>query len=488
MPDGVTTLHPAFMNMKFVISILVLLLSSAFCRAQKQSLMFEKTWGLDSPMFTNFITYVDQQSNGDYFMIGTKSTDFWSTYQHYACRTDSTGSILWEEAWGIPDSRCQFSMAIKLEDETYMAVGRGVSGMGGGISNMTATRIDANGTILFTKYYDFAYEDFGYSIIPTFDDHFIFSGAAGNGSGTAQPAFIKIDENGNEIWRRTQSSLVDYRPFHLSQAADSGFVVLGQTESYNNCFYAKYDSLGMMEWIRYPFGLGDTIGNNPGAIQGNADGTFDAVYRLDWFSIGEPTSLLVHYDDQGNTLWNKSYFDPIGSFFVRAADSTFCCMLGAGQAFCEMNSDYEFEAKTSGISSGPYLYRFFPTNDGGYIGCGRVSNPNPSNQFYVVKFSPDGRYQADPFLSLITISPNPSSDGNITVSFDVQTDENVHVRVIAMDGRLVYYDEIYCPAGSHTELPIRLDDASANAGMYIIEVKTDGEYRRERILVTRNTE
>lgn len=448
-------------------------------------MLFEKTWGSDSSMYTSAILYIDQQANGDYFMIGGKSLGHWGNYVHYACRTDSAGRMLWEKTWGVPDPRCIFSKVIKCADGTYMATGIS-GGMLGGISDVTVSNIDANGTVFFCRYYNFGYHDAAFDIIATYDGGYIISGYKGPAPGSAYPAFLKIDQGGNEIWRQTQSTLANYSPYRLCQTADNGFIVLGQTQIYFNCYYAKYDSAGIMEWIRYPFGLGDTTGNNAGAIRVNADGTFDAIYDLDYSAMPphQATALLVRYDTQGDALWSKQYFDEIGSFSVRAEDSAFRCMIGSRQAVAEMNADYEFIPKTEG-GNHCYLYGYSETNDGGYISYGRTSNASGSDRFYVIKFGPDGRYQAEPFLSNIIIAPNPSIDGNITASFDMQADENVQVRVVGMDGRLVYYDEIFCPAGSHTELPIRLDAETVAAGIYVLEVKTSTEYRREQLVIAR---
>jgi hypothetical protein len=93
-------------------------------------------------------------------------------------------------------------------------------------------------------------------------------------------------------------------------------------------------------------------------------------------------------------------------------------------------------------------------------------------QFYIAKFSPDGRYQADEFSESVNGYPNPSTDGNVTLTFDMKTDNNVHVRILTIEGKLIYSTDIFCPANSHTELPVRLDENSTNAGMYLLEAST----------------
>ncbi|CAN5619718.1 hypothetical protein BH11BAC2_BH11BAC2_15880 [soil metagenome] len=64
-------------------------------------------------------------------------------------------------------------------------------------------------------------------------------------------------------------------------------------------------------------------------------------------------------------------------------------------------------------------------------------------------------------------------------------DENVQVRILSSDGKLVYTNELFCPANSHTELSIHLFEKSVNAGMYIIEARTAGAIIRKKLIVTR---
>ncbi|HEU4718305.1 MAG TPA: T9SS type A sorting domain-containing protein, partial [Bacteroidia bacterium] len=86
----------------------------------------------------------------------------------------------------------------------------------------------------------------------------------------------------------------------------------------------------------------------------------------------------------------------------------------------------------------------------------------------------------------VHVYPNPSLDGNVTLGFDVKTDENIGVKIFSADGRLVYTDEIFCPADSHTALPVRLDEATAAAGYYILQVTSSTAILRQRIVVMRN--
>ena len=468
--------------MKSFFSILIVCFALS-CTAQRQSMMFQKTWGLTAQMFFNYIVYADQLENGDYILIGGTTLNWPSAVQHYACRTDSIGNILWERVWAQDDPRNQFAMGIKLSDGTYLAVGRGY----GSVSNMVASNIDQNGNILFTKYYHFDYNDFAFSVIPTNDSCFVMCGIAQTGSGTAYPAYVKIDRQGDEVWRRSQSALAGYYPTNIAQTADGGYVAVGHTGGYSNSFYAKYDSVGIMSWIKYPFGQGDTIDNDAGNIRANPDGSFDIYFKVN--IPAQPYTQygsLRHFTSQGDTISTQPYYQVANKVLLNPEDSQFYT-LGGYNGYYRVRPSGGFDTLVIGNPGG--TVGCIATQDGGYLSFGSYSHPQLSaSLFLITKFGLDGRFESFPFLYTIKAYPNPSLDGNISLAFDVQTDETISVKVWSIDGRLVYTDEIFCPANSQTILPIHLDVGTSASGMYILETRTSTDYRRQKLVVGRAKE
>ncbi|MDQ3108713.1 MAG: T9SS type A sorting domain-containing protein, partial [Bacteroidota bacterium] len=118
------------------------------------------------------------------------------------------------------------------------------------------------------------------------------------------------------------------------------------------------------------------------------------------------------------------------------------------------------------------------------LGVGQFSpNTDIFTKFYIAKFSPDGRYITDEFLESISCYPNPSVDGDVTLTFDAKLDNNVQIRILTMDGKLIYTTEIFCPANSNTDLPIRLSEGVVAGGIYIIEARTPESIFRKKLLI-----
>ncbi|MEO5642800.1 MAG: T9SS type A sorting domain-containing protein, partial [Bacteroidia bacterium] len=412
---------------------------------------------------------------------------------YYACRTDSAGNIIWEKDWGEFYQPNWTGKVIKSSNGRYMICGSGLSGMGGGISDITLTDIDINGNNSFLKFYDFAYADYDNDMMETPDSCLIIAGREGLTSNSHFPAFVKVDRNGNEIWRKTQPALNGYEPVNIRLTPDGGFISTGIGGTYNNSYYAKYDSTGTMLWIKYPFGNGDTIANRPDAIKINDDGSFVIYYGIfyqigNWPNYQSFYGSMRKYDSAGNCLTNRQYSDPLLYVFSNESDTLFNGLTSDVSRF-EMDETGTFIKKV-GLNGDDTLKRwirnYIPTRDGGYLGFGQYStNLDYFTQFYIVKFAPDGRYEADEFSESVNAYPNPSADGNITLTFDMKDDNNVQVKILTTEGKLVYSTEIFCPANSHTELPVRLNENSINAGMYILEVKTSDSIIRKKIIVAK---
>jgi hypothetical protein len=400
-------------------------------------------------------------------------------FQEYACRMDASGNILWEKDWGNIYETDQVSKTIKCRNGTYMISGTGLSGNGGGIGDITLCNIDAEGNILFYRYYNFLYNDRGGDIFETSDSCFVISGIAGNTPNNWSPAYLKVDQNGDEIWRRANPTLIDYSPFFTVESPDKGFISLGQTGGYHNSYYAKYDSLGIMVWIKYPFGLGDTIANRPLVVRANNTGTFDIYYGTHYPVAPSPapqiSRLFKHYDFSGNCLFTKEYAQPSLSLFNNQSDSSFWGVAN-NNGLCILKGDTLFQRVTTLNGSDTltkWLYHYIQTADGGYVGVGAYSpTQDLRTQFYIVKFGPDGRYQPDEFSESVNAYPNPSTDGNITLTFDVLNDDDVRVDIFTTDGKLVYSDLIFCPANSHTE-----------KSMYILQARTSDSVIRKKLIV-----
>lgn len=468
--------------MRFFISILLVCCLGLTTKAQTQSMLFEKWWG---DFVEQGIYFADELSNGDYFLVGSKRTP---AVLNYACRMTPSGNIIWEKDWGYTYNG--ISNLHKYGDD-YILVGSGDWASCGGISDIEITRMDVDGNIIFDKFFNYNYQDFGVTICDTYDRNFIVS-ALGGSLGSHIPIFYKIDPDGNQIWRRVQSGYTNYVADYIEQTPDSGFVVAGSSPA--NAYYAKYDKNGIMQWIKYPFGTSPTSFTCARSLRMNENGSFEVYWGVDCNSAIPPYNhiygSLKKYDASGNCISTREYSNGLYSIYPDKNDSFYMGRSSYGVCYkTDEHGNFKFEVSLEGADTlRKFIERYIQTSDGGYLGVGGYTwdSQNIPTTFYVAKFSIDKRYNADEFSESVNAYPNPSSDGNFNLTFDMKSDEDVDVRVFTTEGKLIYSNTIFCPANSHTELPVRLDYSSTETGMYILEARTKEAVIRKKLLIVRD--
>ncbi|MEO5645002.1 MAG: T9SS type A sorting domain-containing protein [Bacteroidia bacterium] len=477
--------------MRLLIYTLFCALLSCSVHGQAQSMLFEKWWGTNDGCI---LYYADELPNGDYFLVGGRKSTLYppgvGAWDNYVCRMDFRGNIIWEKEIGFPYAQDYAGGIVKTSWNTYLLVGTTEGDTLPGYRNIAVRNVDADGNVLFERFFTSGFFNDGGNVIETSDSCFVFLCLMGIPSTFNQATgMIKIDRNGNEVWRHRHDTLPGFF-YQIKQTPDSGFIALGQgTSTSYDCVYAKFKSDGNLDWIKYPFGSSDTIPNYPSSIRSNLNGTFDIYYGTNYTAQNNQIihGLLKHYDFQGNCLNTKEYFNPLSLFTLDKSDSSFCAITN-NYSFYKMNSDSLFEQKTE-LEGSDSLYKrahyYYPTRDGGYLGVGEYTY-DPGNvepQFFIIKFG-DGRYRPDYFSESVNVYPNPSNDGNITLTFDIMKDDDVRVDIFTTEGKLIYTNSIFCPASSHTELPIRLFEKSVNVGMYIIEARTADAIIRKKLIVS----
>jgi hypothetical protein len=150
---------------------------------------------------------------------------------------------------------------------------------------------------------------YGHSIIKTSDDYVMAVGFhAGLAFGQlARGDIMKLDTNGNLIWRKVYSSPIDMHLTGIVESPDGGFIIAGMTfngEWFNTNAYnpvmMKIDSVGNMVWQKYFSNLQYHFLVGPSVTR-----TTDDNYI---FSYPDYAQAPKHFklDENGDTLWTRS--------------------------------------------------------------------------------------------------------------------------------------------------------------------------------------
>ncbi|MFZ0389549.1 MAG: hypothetical protein WAN36_03745, partial [Calditrichia bacterium] len=187
----------------------------------------------------------------------------------------------------------------------------------------------------------------------------------------------------------------------IQQTRDGGFIIAGGTYSFgagsSDMYLIKTDSLGNTEWTRTYGGPGDEIAN---AVRQTRGGGYILAGLTTSYGSGGDDIYLVRTDDQGDTLWTRTYGSSGDELAVCLqithdygyiiAKNTFSLMKTDSLGNLQWEQFYNIHPNTYYDDQATWVEQ---TIDGGYILTGHSSNihyyPEPY-EVCLIKTNPSG--------------------------------------------------------------------------------------------------
>jgi hypothetical protein len=317
----------------------------------KGELVWNKSFGGSQEEKINSVV---STSDGGILVLGyTKSNDGDVTKTNdlidiWLSKYDSNGTLLWNKTIGGSMDDFGYSI-IASNDGNYVIAGYSGSSDGDvpsnlGMHDFYITKITGNGDIIWKKSYGFNSHDHAHKVIQTSDGGYFVvgfadysgidgSGGTGNngeghsmGKSNAAPLHgvgeylgIKLDSNGNFLWYRYFGGTNNDRINDVVESNDGGLILVGYSESDNfdvtdnkgsyDYWIIKLHGNGDLHWkksyggsdIDQAFGIAKT-GNNSYIIVGRSNSIDGDITS----PLGNFDSWVIHIDDEGNLLWQKS--------------------------------------------------------------------------------------------------------------------------------------------------------------------------------------
>ncbi len=249
------------------------------------------------------------------------------------------------------------------------------------------------------------YDQEGLDVLPTADGGYLIGGYTTNNTlNDCDVLLIKSDGAGNEQWRKTFGGSKPDFPYHMLQAADGNYFLVGYSQSYGGGDYdillIKVNSSGVLIWQK-------TYGSNGNDLARDIIATSDGNYMIVGWSkaAGQPdnNANLIKIDPAGTVIWNKFYgsnADDYGNSIQKTDDGgyimigqTFGFGASGGDAWLvKLNSNGDTTwTKRFGGSQNDEGYYLTVANDGGYVFLVRdSSNAGKDIDVRMIKTDPSG--------------------------------------------------------------------------------------------------
>ena len=246
-----------------------------------------------------------------------------------------------------------------------------------GLTNVSDVR-KGSSWVVFSIMFGGDESDEGNSVQQTTDGGYIVLGTTRSyGNGESDILLVKIDNVGNEEWRKTFGGINRDEGNSVQQTTDGGYIISGTTfvnSSNPDLWLIKTDSNGEEEWNK-------TFGGNRGEYGGSVQQTSDGGYIFigSFFTVGKNQDIwLIKTDSNGEEEWNK-IFGQEGNFEMgysvqETSDGGFILL---GEDYDTKSMGYLIKTDSQGIEEwsnnkydsvfGTYVQQ---TTDGGYIFTG----------------------------------------------------------------------------------------------------------------------
>ncbi|NQT34522.1 T9SS type A sorting domain-containing protein [bacterium] len=379
-----------------------------------------------------------QTSDGGFALAGgTVNPDLSENYP-WLLRTDENGDSLWSRRLDVGGyGSC--SVVVQTMDGDLVLGGRCESNT----SDSWLAIIADNGDTRWLRRYRGIPLSACNSLIQTEDGGFLLVGITHSLGQERSVDFglLRTDKNGDSLWTRNYGGSSIDECYSIIQTADGGFALVGGTYSFGegrrNIWLLCIDVNGDSLWSRT---YGGRAFDNCSDILQTDDGGFALVGTTLSFGAGEADLWLVRTDDNGDSLWSRTF----GGY---AGDGTY------SQLFQTDDGGFALTAVTNSFGAG-------------------------SSDFWLVKTGPDPVsvppaplfFHPSSFI-LHPSFPNPFNS-TTNIRFGLHRDGLVSLRIIDLTGNAIEtLIDGRLPVGYHT---ISWNSLDYPAGVYICNMQAAG--------------
>ncbi len=289
---------------------------------------------------------VQQTSDGGYIVAGMTGI---ANDQVYLIKTNAYEDTLWTRNYGGTGVDIGYSVQ-QTSDGGYIIAG---------IYDLTAVdpqlyliKTDTSGDTQWTRTYGGTGTDGGYSVQQTADSGYIIAGYTTSIGNYYQAYLIKTNSSGDTLWTKSYGGTLSEKSYSVDQTFDNGYILVGTTNSFGNSwqvYIVKTNGLGDTVWTRIYGGMND---ENGFFIQQTSDTGYILVGNTDSFGNGEQV-YLVKLNSHGDIIWTRTYGGTNGEcgYAVQQTADKGYIITGASYSFGNGCQVYLIKTDSLGIST-----------------------------------------------------------------------------------------------------------------------------------------
>ncbi len=210
----------------------------------------------------------------------------------------------WQQSFGSDNPEEAYAL-LEDVDGGFLLVGTGIAPDGDLDQDIFLIKLDIDGTLVWTKYFDNGGQQLPRAIARLADDNLIIVGSITDQANNRDVQLLKVDARGNQIWSRNYGGDISESANDVATLADGGFVIVGEndagTDIESDILVVRFDALGNARWQK-TFGTDRSdVGN---AITVLGDGL--AIVGDSKNEAGFDNDIVVYdLDASGDIIWER---------------------------------------------------------------------------------------------------------------------------------------------------------------------------------------
>lgn len=244
-------------------------------------------------------------AGGDIVVAGSTGSFGNGSSDAYLLKVSGAGDLIWSHPIGGPQIDHAEAL-LELPDGHLVFAGFSNGGGNGGYDGWLV-KTDADGQVVWNRYYGGANWDLLYDIDTAANGGFYLTGVTySEGAGAADGWILRVDAEGEPVWTRAVGGPFDEELFSGDATSDGGIAVAGSTSSaglQRDVYVCKIDAAGSTEWER-SFGT-DSVEFASDILQ-TVDGRYSVVGTSRYWTIYNE-HLNVMFTPAGDVQWTQHW-------------------------------------------------------------------------------------------------------------------------------------------------------------------------------------
>jgi hypothetical protein len=273
----------------------------------KGKILVQKTYGGDGK---DWPTQIIQTSDGGFIIAGNTTSFSEGQGQGLILKMDASGSVKWATTLSDVDTEKQV-LACESGDNGIVVACSTIT-LGAGDDDMLVCKLNSSGSLSWSRTFGGAYADVATSIASASGTDCVVAGYTSSlGAGNDDCFVMRVNSSGGVVWSNTYGTGYNEEWYGMTKASDTGFVVAGLTLGFDakndDVFLAKLNAGGAVQWAETFRGDNSDYAN---AVTQAADSGFVAVGVTESFASFDQQNydfLVIKTDSSGGISGSSKY-------------------------------------------------------------------------------------------------------------------------------------------------------------------------------------